>query len=179
MVGKSLALFGGHDRERLAWFSISLGGIDEVDGLLARITNRLRNTIDRERRRRSYWERLEIAALFQRRDDAMTLEGFVHFGEVRPQEFVRALSRAWSMGTVCIEPFSGESTSQSIQDFGARWHGGAEIALTSLRKLRLTVGPRWAKGSRHWSPVSTEPLYLEPLPICIGYGDLTMDWRPW
>jgi hypothetical protein len=98
----------------------------------------------------------------------MILSGFVRIGDLAPQAFGTTLAQAWSAEAVRLEPFCEQSTEASIRSFGARWQSDQPTAPTSFRSMRLTVGPRWAKATRHWSPSASKP-YLEPMPVSIGY----------
>lgn len=168
-IAKAVAHFEDHDPRQLGWLTIHLDASPDLRKLCARTTNRLRNTIDRERRRRSAWEDVEVRALFRSDGERLILHGWVHFGDVAPQEFTRALAQAWSVEAVRVEPFGQRGVEAGIAEFGCRWRTDPETALTSFRSMRLTVGPQWAKATRHWSPITSAPAHLEPLPVSFGY----------
>lgn len=168
-IENAVARFGRCDPLELGWLTIDLGEIVDVPRQCVRATNRLRNTLDNERRRREHWDDVEVRALFRSVGSHLTVSGFVYLGNVAPPELSRVLQNAWAVEAVSLTPFSGENAEAAIRAFGARWQTGPEVALPSFRRMRLTVGRRWMKATRHWSPLTNEPDYLEPMPISVGY----------
>jgi hypothetical protein len=178
-IGKALKCFGSHDPKQLGWLEIDLGPAINATGLCARTTNRLRNTLDRERRRRSRWDDVHVGMLFSSDGEQLTLSGFVRIAKVAPQEFARVLADAWSIAAVRLEPFEGASADEHIAEVGYRWRKVPNTALPSFRNMRVTVGPRWLKATRHRSPVATLPAYREPMPVSVGFGELPLWRHPW
>ena len=179
-IEKAVATFGLHDGQ-LGWLTIDLGTPADVHQLCTRAKNRLRNTLDSRRRRLSHWDEVEVRTLFRSSHGRLTLSRFVSFGGVAPEAFARVLAGSWSPATVRVAPLCDDEPEQRIREYGHRWHTLPETGLSSFRSMRLTVGPRWVKRTRHWAPATAEADHREPMPISLGYEELGSEngWSPW
>jgi len=170
-LARAMASFGGRAASQLGWLTINLGTESNLPGLCVRTAVRFRNSVDRERARGSTWDDVEVRALFHDCGSRLVLSGFVWLGLADPREFAQPLRRVWTDDAVVFEPFSGKPADESIVHFGAAWHAGVLSSLVSFRRLRLTIGARWSKATRHDPPVPTPPVCLEPMPISFGWQD--------
>lgn len=169
-ISRAVDRYGETPAPRLGWFSIGIGCAADVPILCERTTNRFRNIIDRERRRFRRWYEIDVKAQFGFSDGSLLLAGLVYLADVRPEEFSRVVGLAWTVEAVEVAPFSGEDVGECIRSFGSQWHAGPHPAFTSFRSMRLMIGPRFMKRTRHSPPATDAQSHLEPMPVTFSWA---------
>ncbi|MGA0604683.1 hypothetical protein ACO2Q0_01675 [Phenylobacterium sp. VNQ135] len=180
-LAQTIATFGDAAPGQLGWFEIDLGCVADASRLRRPTTNRLRNTVDRQRRSTlgAPWDDIHIRALFGTRLDQLTLSGFIYFGDVAPHALGRVIANAWSSAAVRLVAFNSEGSPAPMHHFGALWAATPMMDLRSFRELRVVVGPRWSKATRHGKPSQGVLHDLDPLPVSVSFDDPSAWWRGW
>ncbi len=134
---------------------------------------------------------------------AISTNLMVCHGTLPYQGFGHALAEGWkSPGQTCVEPFDPailvqESLAGSIQHATAPWHPSCDgngawpkewISglyeyvdgwSRSFQSLRIDIGPRDAKLTRHTPCAHVADEWIEPMPVIVGNDDFSTLRYPW
>ncbi len=134
---------------------------------------------------------------------AISTNLLVRHGTLPYQGFGHALAEGWkSPGQTCVEPFDPailvqESLARIIQHATAPWHpscdgngawpkewisglyGYVDGWSRSFQSLRIDIGPRDAKLTRHTPYAHVADEWIEPMPVIVGNDDFSTIRYPW